>query len=156
MSNNNPVIIASRQSDLALWQSEFVKQQLLSYHPHLNISIKKIITQGDRILDTPLSLIGGKGLFTKEIQETLLKGEAQIAVHSGKDMPTEPINGLCLAAVSKREDPRDCFLSQKYPTLDELPVGSIVGTTSVRRQMQLRSVRPDIQIKNLRGNVPPV
>lgn len=145
--------IASRRSALAIWQSEYIKEQLLSYYPSLEINIKTAQTKGDRILDTPLALIGGKGLFTKEIEDILLDDRAQIAVHSLKDMPTESVDGLTLACVSKREDPRDAFVSEKYTSLDDLPSGSIVGTTSLRRGMQLKIYRKDLIIKSLRGNV---
>jgi hydroxymethylbilane synthase len=145
--------IASRKSILALWQSEYIKKQLQKLHPSLQIDIIKSSTKGDVILDTPLALIGGKGLFTKEIEDLMLDNRAQIAVHSLKDMPTTRYDGLVLAAISKREDPKDAFLSCKYKDLDDLPQNATIGTTSLRRGMQLKIYRPDLIIHSLRGNV---
>lgn len=147
------LIIATRGSKLALWQSNHIKSVLEAAHPGLQVELKAIKTTGDKILETPLALIGGKGLFTKELEEDMLSGGSHMAVHSLKDVPTKFPDGLVLAAVTKREDPRDCFLSFKYPTLEELPQGAIVGTTSLRRRMQLKAVRPDLSIKDLRGNI---
>ena len=147
------LIIATRKSKLALWQSEHVQQVLMKVHPGLNVELKMMLTKGDKILDTPLAKIGGKGLFTKELEESMLRGESHLAVHSLKDVPMEFPKGLKLAVITKREDVRDAMLSQKYKSLDELPEGSVVGTTSLRRRMQLLEIRPDLVIKNLRGNV---
>ncbi len=147
------LIIATRSSKLALWQSNHIKAELEAAHPGLTVELKPIKTTGDKILDTPLALIGGKGLFTKELEEDMLAGGSHFAVHSLKDVPTKFPDGLVLAAVTKREDDRDCFLSFKYPTLSDLPQNAVVGTTSLRRRMQLKAVRPDLEIKDLRGNV---
>jgi hydroxymethylbilane synthase len=145
--------IATRGSKLALWQANHIKELLEKAHKNLTIEIKIYKTTGDKILDTPLAKIGGKGLFTKEIEEAMLKGEAQIAVHSLKDFPLEFPKELKLSAITKREDVRDALLSEKYSHIDELPKGAIVGTTSLRRKMQLLSYRNDLIIKDLRGNV---
>ncbi len=149
----NKLVIATRKSKLALWQSEHVQQVLMGAHKGLHVELKEMLTKGDKILDTPLAKIGGKGLFTKELEESMLRGESHLAVHSLKDVPMEFPQGLKLAVITKREDVRDAMLSQKYATLDELPKGAIVGTTSLRRRMQLLENRPDLKIKNLRGNV---
>ena len=147
------LIIATRESKLALWQSEHIKARLEAAHPGLKVTLLGMTTKGDKILDTPLAKIGGKGLFTKELEEAMARGEAHIAVHSLKDVPTEFEEGFTLAAITEREDPRDAFLSDKYASLEELPQGSVVGTTSMRRKMQLLHMRPDLVIKDLRGNV---
>ena len=147
------LIIATRKSKLALWQSEHVQKVLMEAHPGLSVELKTMLTKGDKILYTPLAKIGGKGLFTKELEESMLRGESHLAVHSLKDVPMEFPEGLKLAVITKREDVRDAMLSQKYASLDDLPNGSIVGTTSLRRRMQLLEIRPDLAIKNLRGNV---
>ncbi len=147
------LIIATRKSKLALWQSEHVQQVLMDAHPGLKVELAQMLTKGDKILDTPLAKIGGKGLFTKELEESMLRGESHLAVHSLKDVPMEFPHGLKLAVITKREDVRDAMLSQKYSSLDELPKGAVVGTTSLRRRMQLLEIRPDLKIKNLRGNV---
>ncbi len=147
------LIIATRGSKLALWQSNHIKGLLEKAHPKLKIELKIMKTKGDKILDTPLAKIGGKGLFTKELEDAMLEGNAHMAVHSLKDVPTEFPKGLVLSAITKREDVRDAMLSQKYPSIDELPKNAVVGTTSLRRRMQLLQVRPDLTIKNLRGNV---
>ncbi|NPA28783.1 MAG: hydroxymethylbilane synthase [Epsilonproteobacteria bacterium] len=147
------LIIATRGSQLALWQAEYVKAELGKAFPDLTVELKIVTATGDKILDKPLALIGGKGLFTKEIEDVMLAGEAHLAVHSLKDVPTELPEGLRLAAITKRDDIRDCFLSHRYRNLNDLPEGAVVGTTSLRRQMQLKSLRPDLVIKNLRGNV---
>lgn len=148
----NKLIIATRGSKLALWQSNHIKALIEKEHG-IEVELKVIKTTGDKILDTPLALIGGKGLFTKELEEEMLRGTAHIAVHSLKDVPTKFPDGLVLAAVTKREDARDCFLSFKYQNINELPNGAVVGTTSLRRRMQLLAVRPDLTIKDLRGNI---
>ena len=147
------LIIATRGSQLAMWQAEFVKSELQKRFPEMTIEFNVVTATGDKILDKPLALIGGKGLFTKEIEEVMLAGEAHLAVHSLKDVPTELPEGLRLAAITKRDDVRDCFLSHRYENIDALPKGAVVGTTSLRRQMLLKAKRPDLTIKNLRGNV---
>ena len=147
------LVIATRGSKLALWQSEHVKAELEKAHPGLEVELSVMMTKGDKILDTPLAKIGGKGLFTKELEEAMLRGQAHIAVHSLKDVPMEFPEGLKLGVITKREDVRDAMLSEKYSCLDELPNGAVVGTTSLRRRMQLLKIRPDLIIKNLRGNV---
>ncbi len=147
------LIIATRGSKLALWQSEHIKERLQSAHTGLEVELKVMKTKGDIILDTPLAKIGGKGLFTKELEDAMLNGEAHIAVHSLKDVPTEFPEGLVLGVITKREDVRDAMLSEKYTDLDNLPQNAVVGTTSLRRRMQLLAHRPDLKIKNLRGNV---
>lgn len=147
------VRIATRQSPLALWQANYVKQQMLAYHPTLLVELVPMVTRGDIVLDTPLAKIGGKGLFVKELERALLEGRADIAVHSMKDVPVDFPEGLGLAAICEREDPRDAFVSHLYPSLEHLPVGSRVGTSSLRRQCQLRQRRPDLIVSDLRGNV---
>lgn len=147
------LIIATRGSKLALWQSEFVKAELEKAHPGLEVELSIMMTKGDKILDVALAKIGGKGLFTKELEEAMLRGEAHIAVHSLKDVPMAFPEGLKLGVITKREDVRDAMLSEKYASLEALPLGAVVGTTSLRRRMQLLKLRPDFVIKNLRGNV---
>jgi hydroxymethylbilane synthase len=148
------IVIATRGSKLALWQSEYVKNELLKINPDLDIHLKIVVTQGDKILDKPLADIGGKGLFIKEVEDEILKGNAQIAVHSLKDFTVDfDEEHFCLAAVTKREDVRDTFLSEKYETLADLPDGAVVGTSSVRRAMQLKAFNPNLVIKDLRGNI---
>ncbi|WP_345974446.1 hydroxymethylbilane synthase [Sulfurimonas sp. HSL3-7] len=147
------ITIATRGSKLALWQSEHIKAVLEEKNPGLAVELKIVITSGDKIIDTPLAKIGGKGLFLKEIEEAMLRGEAQIAVHSLKDVPTVMPAGLVLAAITEREDVRDAMLSEKYTEIDELPKGATVGTSSLRRRMHLARIRPDLIIKDLRGNV---
>ena len=146
------LIIATRKSALALWQSEHIKKLLEQEHG-LNVILQGFKTKGDVLLDSSLAKIGGKGLFTKELEESMLRGEAHIAVHSLKDVPSFFPKGLKLVAITKREDVRDSFLSMKYKSLDELPKGAKVGTTSLRRRMQVLLLRPDLKIINLRGNV---
>ena len=145
--------IATRQSPLALWQANFVKDQLEKFHPTLSVELVPMVTKGDVILDSPLAKIGGKGLFVKELENALLEKRADIAVHSMKDVPMEFPEGLGLSVICKREDPRDAFVSNTYCSLDELPQGAIVGTSSLRRQCQLKQLRPDLDIRSLRGNV---
>ncbi|MDR2100544.1 MAG: hydroxymethylbilane synthase [Campylobacteraceae bacterium] len=147
------LIIATRGSRLALWQSEYIKSKLEKTYPDLNVKLNVMKTKGDKILDTPLAKIGGKGLFTKELEDAMLKGKAHIAVHSLKDVPVVFPKGLKLGAITKREDVRDAVLSQKYENIDALPNGAVVGTTSLRRRMQILSKRSDLTIKNLRGNI---
>jgi hydroxymethylbilane synthase len=151
--STEPIRIATRKSPLALWQAEHVRDRLLALHPGLQVELLKMSTQGDRILDSPLAKIGGKGLFVKELEQGMLDGRADLAVHSMKDVPAELPDGLCLGAILDREDPRDAFVSRQYPGVDDLPEGARVGTSSLRRQCQLRARRPDLQILDLRGNV---
>lgn len=145
--------IATRGSKLALWQSNHIKSVIESHFSDVEVELKIIITSGDKILDVPLAKIGGKGLFLKEIEEAMLRGEAQMAVHSLKDVPTVMPQGLLLSAITTREDVRDAMLSEKYPDISSLPQGAVVGTSSLRRRMQLIMERPDLVIKDLRGNV---
>jgi hydroxymethylbilane synthase len=145
--------IATRKSDLALWQAHYVKSLLLSKHPQLTIELVPMSTQGDKILDTPLAKIGGKGLFIKELEVAMLEGNADIAVHSMKDVPVQFPEEFTLATICEREDPRDAFVSNKYASIDALPQGAKVGTSSLRRQCQLKANRPDLDIVDLRGNV---
>ena len=145
--------IATRKSPLAIWQAEFVRDNLLNLHPELNVELIRMTTQGDRILDTPLAKVGGKGLFVKELEHGILAGEADIAVHSMKDVPMAFPAGLHLPVICQREDPRDAFVSNTYASLDDLPMGSRVGTSSLRRECQLRNHRPDLDVLPLRGNV---
>ncbi len=147
------LIIATRKSKLALWQSEYIKQELLRHYPNMKVELKTFSTKADKILDVPLAKIGGKGLFTKELEIALQNKEAHIAVHSLKDVPVEFEEGFVLAALSKRFDPRDALLSQKYESLNALPQGAVVGTTSLRRRLELKLLRPDIKLKDLRGNI---
>lgn len=147
------ITIATRKSQLALWQAEFVKAELQKFHPDLEVEFLAMSTRGDKILDSPLAKIGGKGLFVKELEHAILNGEADIAVHSMKDVPMHFPDGLCLGPICEREDPRDAFISNTYKSFDELPEGAILGTSSLRRQCQLQKARPDIQVKSLRGNV---
>lgn len=150
---SNQLTIGSRGSKLALFQANWVKGRLEAAHPGLLVAIEIIKTSGDVFLESPLSKIGGKGLFTKEIEEALLEGRIDLAVHSLKDLPTLLPDGLSLAAVSQREDVRDAFLSNKYRSLEALPEGAQVGTSSLRRQSQLLRWRSDLKIANLRGNL---
>ena len=147
------ITIASRESLLAMWQAKFIRQRLTQLYPQTEISILGMTTRGDQILDKSLSKIGGKGLFIKELEQALEDGRADIAVHSMKDMPMIVPEGFVLAAITEREDPRDAFVSNQYKNLDELPLGSIVGTSSLRRESQLRAQFPHLKIKPLRGNV---
>lgn len=151
--SNNVIRIATRESLLALWQAEYVSTALQNAHPGLQVELIKMKSQGDKILDTPLAKIGGKGLFVKELEEGMLAGNADIAVHSMKDVPMELPEGLHLAVICPREDPRDAFVSNTYDSFDALPEGAVVGTSSLRRQCQLLTKRPDLEIKFLRGNV---
>ena len=148
-----PVRIATRKSPLALWQAEHVAAALKGAHPGLSVEIVGMSTRGDKILDSPLAKIGGKGLFVKELEQGMLEGRADIAVHSMKDVPVDFPEGLHLPVIMEREDPRDAFVSNRYAALDELPQGAVVGTSSLRRQCQLQARRPDLRIEPLRGNV---
>ena len=145
--------IATRKSPLALWQANYVSSMLQHHHPDLKVELVTMVTQGDKILDTPLAKVGGKGLFVKELEVGMLEGRADIAVHSMKDVPVEFPIGLHLAAICEREDPRDAFVSNTYASLDDLPQGARLGTSSLRRQSQIAAFRPDLKIIDLRGNV---
>ena len=145
--------IATRQSPLALWQAEHIRDRLLALYPEMTINLLKIVTKGDKILDTPLAKIGGKGLFVKELEQALYDKQADIAVHSLKDVPMDLPEGLMLGVYCKRASPTDAFVSNTYSSIDELPQGAVVGTASLRRQCQIKAYRPDLQIKTLRGNV---
>lgn len=145
--------IATRASPLALWQAEYVRDRLLAAHPGLVVELVPMTTRGDQMLDSPLSRIGGKGLFIKELEVAMLEGRADIAVHSMKDVPMELPDGLELAVICEREDCRDAFVSSRYASLSALPQGAVVGSSSLRRQCQLRALRPDLEIRDLRGNV---
>ena len=145
--------IATRQSPLALWQAEHIRDRLLELYPEMTINLLKIVTKGDKILDTPLAKIGGKGLFVKELEQALYERQADIAVHSLKDVPMELPEGLTLGVYCKRASPTDAFVSNTYNSIDELPQGAVVGTASLRRQCQIKAYRSDLQIKTLRGNV---
>jgi hydroxymethylbilane synthase len=157
-SSNRPlaidrIVIASRESMLAMWQSQHVRDRLRALYPQLQVDILGMTTQGDQILNSPLSLIGGKGLFVKELEQAMEAGRADIAVHSMKDVPMNLPEGFHLAAIGEREDPRDAFVSTRYKSLEELPAGSVVGTSSLRRQSQLQARLPHLVIESLRGNV---
>ena len=145
--------IATRESPLALWQAEYVRDALQSAHPGLSVSLLGMTSRGDKLLDLPLAKVGGKGLFVKELETALLDGSADIAVHSMKDGPMAFPEGLSLGVICEREDPRDAFVSNRFRTLEELPAGSVVGTSSLRRECQLRARRPDLEVRFLRGNV---
>ena len=145
--------IATRKSALALWQAEHVAERLRQAHPGLRVELIGMVTRGDKILDSPLSKVGGKGLFVKELEQGLLAGRADLAVHSMKDVPVDFPDGLGLAAILAREDPRDAFVSSHYPQPDALPAGARVGTSSLRRQCQLAARYPGWDIRSLRGNV---
>ena len=147
------VRIATRKSALALWQAEYVKAKLEHFHPGINVELVPMTTKGDIILDTPLAKVGGKGLFVKELEVAMLENRADIAVHSMKDVPVEFPEGLGLEIICPREDPRDAFVSNTIKSLADLPQGAIVGTSSLRRQCQIKALRPDLDIRDLRGNV---
>ena len=147
------VRIATRKSALALWQAEYVKAQLEKFHPDVHVELVPMTTKGDIILDTPLAKVGGKGLFVKELEVAMLEGRADIAVHSMKDVPVEFPEGLGLEVICPREDPRDAFVSNTIASFANLPQGAIVGTSSLRRQCQIKALRPDLTIRDLRGNV---
>ena len=145
--------IATRKSPLALWQAHFVQSRLQQLYPQLRVELLPKSTKGDKILDSPLAKVGGKGLFVKELEQAILAGDADIAVHSMKDVPVEFPEGLGLTIICERDDPRDAFVSTGFASIAELPAGSRVGTSSLRRQCQLRAQRPDLQVIDLRGNV---
>ena len=147
------ITIASRESPLAMWQAEHIKTQLNLLYPDLTIQIKGFKTQGDIIIDKSLATIGGKGLFIKELEQALLNKDADLAVHSMKDLPMNIMEDFQLAAITKREDPRDAFISELYNSLDDLPAGSVVGTSSLRRQSQIKAKYPHLEIRPLRGNL---
>ncbi len=145
--------IATRQSPLALWQAHYVQQRLMACHPGLRVDLVPMVTKGDVILDTPLAKVGGKGLFVKELEQAMLSDRADIAVHSMKDVPVTFPEGLGLVTICERDDPLDAFVSNQYDSVDALPQGAVVGTSSLRRQCQLSARRPDLVIRSLRGNV---
>jgi hydroxymethylbilane synthase len=145
--------IATRKSPLALWQANFVKDRLQEQHPELHVEFLGIQTVADKMFNTPLNKIGGKGLFVKELEQAILDHHADIAVHSIKDMPVELPDGLALTVICKREDPRDAFVSPHYKSILDLPIGSVLGTSSLRRKAQALALRPDLEVKPLRGNV---
>ncbi len=147
------IIIATRASNLALWQAYHIKDRIEGSFPDIEVKLNEITSRGDKILDKPLALIGGKGHFTKELEDEMLAGNADMAVHSLKDVPTYIPKGLELVAITQRQDQSDVLLSHNYPTLDSLPQSAVVGTTSLRRRMQILQVRPDLVVKDLRGNV---
>lgn len=147
------VVIGTRGSKLALWQAEHIAGRIRARYPEIEVTLKKIVTTGDKILDVPLAKIGGKGLFTKELENAMLSGEIDLAVHSLKDMPTELPEGLMLAAITTRADASDAFVSLRYKSLDALPQGAKVGTSSLRRRAQILKYRPDLQTIDLRGNL---
>ncbi|EIJ41597.1 porphobilinogen deaminase [Beggiatoa alba B18LD] len=149
----NKIRIATRKSPLALWQAYHVRDTLQGIYPQLSLEIVEMTTKGDKILDAPLAKIGGKGLFVKELEQGLLENSVDIAVHSMKDVPIEFPDGLHLPVIMRREDPFDAFVSNTYAHFSDLPQGAIVGTSSLRRQCQLLALRPDLQIRTLRGNV---
>ena len=149
----NKLRIATRKSPLALWQAEYVKHQLTLHHPELQVELVAMSTRGDKLLDAPLAKVGGKGLFVKELEVAMLEGRADIAVHSMKDVPMEFPEGLALSVICQREDPTDAFVSNKYAELSQLPDNAVVGSSSLRRQSQIRAKFPHLHIKDLRGNV---
>ena len=149
----NPIRIATRKSPLALWQSEHVAARLRAAHSGLDVELVPMSTRGDEVLDRSLAAIGGKGLFLKELELSMQRGESDCAVHSLKDVPMELEPGFALPAILEREDPADAFVSNDFANLDALPQGARVGTSSLRRQAQLRALRPDLQLRDLRGNV---
>ena len=145
--------IATRESALALWQANYVKDRLQQQHPELQIELLPLTSRGDQLLDIPLAKVGGKGLFVKELERAMLDGEADIAVHSMKDVPMEFPQGLHLPVICEREDPRDAFVSNHFAGIDQLPESAVIGTSSLRRQCQILARRPDLEVKFLRGNV---
>jgi len=153
MTQPQRIRIATRKSPLALWQAEEVSRQLKLHHPELDIELVKMVSKGDKILDAPLAKIGGKGLFVKELEQAMLDGEADIAVHSMKDVPMEFPEGLHLSVIMEREDPTDAFVSNKYKNLQDLPENARIGSSSLRRQLQIKEMMPSAEMLNLRGNV---
>jgi hydroxymethylbilane synthase len=148
------IVIATRESALAMWQARHIRARLIDFYPALEVIISGMTTEGDRKLDASLATVGGKGLFVKELEEALARGDADIAVHSMKDVPMDLLEGHLLAAVPVRADPRDAFVSNAHATVASLPDGARIGTSSLRRQSELRTRRPDLTILPLRGNVP--
>ncbi|OOR93202.1 hydroxymethylbilane synthase [Moraxella caviae] len=153
MTQPTKLTIATRQSPLALWQANFIKNALETLYPAMQVELLEMVTRGDKILDTPLAKIGGKGLFVKELETALYEKRADIAVHSLKDVPMVLPEGLTLGAYCERHAPTDAFVSNDFSSLDELPKGAVLGTSSLRRECQIRAARPDLTIKSLRGNV---
>jgi hydroxymethylbilane synthase len=153
LSHPDRIVIATRQSRLALWQAEHVRERLRSLYPQCRVELLALSTRGDEILDTSLAKIGGKGLFVKELELAMAEGRADLAVHSAKDVPMELPAGFALGAILAREDPRDAFVSNNYADLDALPAGAVVGTSSLRREAQLRSRYPQLAVNSLRGNL---
>jgi len=153
MTQPQRIRIATRKSPLALWQAEEVSRQLKQHHPELEIELVKMVSKGDKFLDAPLAKIGGKGLFVKELEQAMLDGEADIAVHSMKDVPMEFPEGLHLSVIMEREDPTDAFVSNKYKNLQDLPENARIGSSSLRRQLQIKEMMPSAEMLNLRGNV---
>ncbi|HEY9200280.1 MAG TPA: hydroxymethylbilane synthase [Gammaproteobacteria bacterium] len=153
MSQSQPVRIATRKSPLALWQAEEVARQLKQRNPQLEIELVKIMSKGDKFLDAPLAKVGGKGLFVKELEQSMLDGEADIAVHSMKDVPMVFPEGLHLPVIMQREDPTDAFVSNNYSSLQDLPANARIGSSSLRRQLQIKEQMPEAEMLNLRGNV---
>ncbi len=149
----NTIKIGTRGSQLALWQANWVKDEIELQFPDTRVDIIKIKTTGDKIVDRPLAMVGGKGLFVKEIEKALLDGDIDIAVHSMKDMPGDLPDGLCIGAIPQREDPRDVLVTRNNQTLMELPPGAKIGTSSLRRASQIRYARPDLAISSIRGNL---
>ena len=149
----NKLVIASRESALAMWQAHHIQSRLQALYPEMSVEILGMTTTGDQILDTPLARIGGKGLFIKELEQALMDGRADLAVHSMKDIPMHLPEGFTLAATGEREDPRDAFVSVRHERLEDLPEGSVVGTSSLRRQSQLQARFPHLKIESLRGNL---
>ena len=152
-SKRRTLNIATRRSELALWQANTIKNELQTLHPDLTVNLVPIVSRGDQLLDIPLAKVGGKGLFVKELENALFEERADIAVHSMKDVPVTLPEGLVLPVICAREDPRDALVSNSYRTVEELPVGAKVGTSSLRRQCQLLALRPDLRIEFLRGNI---
>ena len=152
-ASSRTIKIATRESLLALWQAEFIKAELERCHTGITVELVGMTTRGDQLLDSPLSKIGGKALFVKELEQAMIEGRADMAVHSMKDVPMEFPPGLELAVICEREDPRDAFVSNRFANVTELPQGAVVGTSSLRRECQLRSLRPDLVVRSLRGNV---
>lgn len=148
------IVIATRESRLALWQAQHIRSRLAALYPQIEVEILGLTTEGDRRLDVSLAKIGGKGLFIKELEEALAAGRADLAVHSVKDVPAQLPPGFALAAIAEREDPRDAFVSNRHSTLAALPAGARVGTSSLRRECQLRARYPHLAVEPLRGNVP--
>ena len=153
LTHSDRIVIATRQSRLALWQAEHVRDRLQALYPQCRVELLALSTRGDEILDTSLAKIGGKGLFVKELELALAEGRADLAVHSAKDVPMELPAGFALGAILEREDPRDAFVSNRFSGLDELPPGAVVGTSSLRREAQLRSSHPQLGVSSLRGNL---